>query len=123
MKRDTGSFVVRAAALLICLTSLLRLRPLRSAKCPSPGSGSLSNELSPMPKPGPTSATRDGHPDLSGVWFIGTSGTVDLTAAGSPSQRRLILRRRRKRLPRPALGGAQAEKNWTAGTGGALFDV
>jgi hypothetical protein len=88
MKRDTGSFMVRAAAALICFYMAFVPAAAQIGEISKPGFGKPVNEPPPMPKPGPTPRTRDGHPDLSGVWFIGTSGTVDLTAANSPSQRR-----------------------------------
>src|SRR5882672_11112414 len=88
MKRDIGSLVIGAAAVLISFYIASAPVYAQIGEVSKPGFGKAVNEPPPMPKPGPTPRTRDGHPDLSGVWFIGTSGTVDLTAATSPSQRR-----------------------------------
>lgn len=42
----------------------------------------------PLPKAQPTPRTTEGHPDLSGVWFVGYTGTNDIAFAGTPYQRR-----------------------------------
>src|SRR5258705_4658578 len=88
MTRDIGRFAIGAAAVLIsvCLGSEPAFAQISDIS--KPGFGSPVKEPPKMPKAGPTPRTRNGRPDLSGVWFIGTSGTVDLTAANSPSQRR-----------------------------------
>lgn len=41
----------------------------------------------PLPKGGPPPRTRDGHVDLTGVWFAGAMGVDDVTAAGSDARR------------------------------------
>jgi hypothetical protein len=89
MKRDIGSFVVRVGAALV-ISGCLAFAPVYAqiGDISKPGYGTPVKPPPPMPKPTPTPRTRDGHPDLSGVWFIGTSGTVDLTAANDISQRR-----------------------------------
>jgi hypothetical protein len=41
----------------------------------------------PLPKGGPAPRAKDGHPDLSGVWFPGLLGGEDLTAEADPAHR------------------------------------
>jgi hypothetical protein len=50
----------------------------------SPGDSSPPKAQA-LPKGGPTPRTADGHPDLSGVWFPGTTGGYNTTS--SPAQR------------------------------------
>jgi hypothetical protein len=44
-------------------------------------------DAKPMPKGGPPPRMKDGHVDLSGVWFAGAMGVDDVTAAGSEARR------------------------------------
>jgi hypothetical protein len=88
MKRETGNFVLGAAAVLIGFSIASATAYAQIGEVSKPGFGKAVKAPPPMPKPGPTPRTRDGHPDLSGIWFVGSTGTVDLTAANSPSQRR-----------------------------------
>ena len=65
------------------------------AKPPNVGNpvGNLSQpgygtpDAKPMPKGGPPPRTKEGRVDLSGVWFAGTMGVDDVTAAGSAARR------------------------------------
>jgi hypothetical protein len=88
MRRELGNCVLCAAAVLIGFYIASVPASAQIGEVSKPGFGKAVKEPPPMPKPGPTPRTRDGHPDLSGIWFVGTTGTVDLTAANSPSQRR-----------------------------------
>ena len=49
------------------------------------GGDSSQPRLQPLPKGGPTPRTAGGHPDLSGVWFPGTTGGYD--TSNPPAQR------------------------------------
>ena len=88
MKRDVSGFATGTAAVLISVCIAGATGYAQIGDISKPGYGTPVKPPPPMPKPTPTPRTRDGHPDLSGVWFIGTSGTVDLTAAADISQRR-----------------------------------
>jgi hypothetical protein len=88
MKREIGNFVFGAAAVVIGFSIASASAYAQIGEVSKPGFGKAVKAPPPMPKPGPTPRTRDGHPDLSGIWFVGSTGTVDLTAANSPSQRR-----------------------------------
>ncbi len=91
--------VITAAALLaVACVSRLSVRTLAGqtgTKPPNVGNpvGNLSvpgygkPDAKPMPKGGPPPRTPDGHVDLSGVWFAGTMGVDDVTAAGSDARR------------------------------------
>lgn len=50
-----------------------------------PGYGNV--DAKPLPKGGPPPRARDGHVDLSGVWFAGQMGVDDVTAAGSAARK------------------------------------
>jgi len=85
VKRQALSLVQGAAIVTISLAATPVYAQLGDIS--KPGFGKVT-ELPLMPKAGPTPRTRDGHPDLSGIWFVGQLGTVDLTASSSPLARR-----------------------------------
>jgi len=88
MKREIGSFVIGAAAVLISFCIAAASAYAQIGEVSKPGFGKPVNAPPKLPKPGPTPRTRDRHPDLSGIWFVGLTGTVDLTAQNSPAMRR-----------------------------------
>ncbi len=88
MKREIGSFVIGAAAVLISFCIAAASAYAQIGEVSKPGFGKPVNAPPKLPQPGPTPRTRDRHPDLSGIWFVGLTGTVDLTAQNSPAMRR-----------------------------------
>ena len=88
MKKVVSQFLFSAGAVLTVFSIASPSGYAQVGEISKPGYGKPLRDAPKMPKPGPTPRTRDGHPDLSGVWFIGTTGSVDLTAAASVSQRR-----------------------------------
>jgi hypothetical protein len=51
-----------------------------------PEAGSSQPKQQPLPKGGPTPRTADGHPDLSGVWFPGTTGGYSTSSSAAQRQ-------------------------------------
>jgi hypothetical protein len=68
------AFSLLAALSTICAAAAAQNAPKLKEVPPPPGS-----HLLPLPKGGPTPRTRDGHPDLSGVWFPGLTGGYDVS--------------------------------------------
>ena len=85
MTRYIGNFVLASAAVLAVYSGSAFAQIGEVSK---PGFGKPVNAAPALPKPRPTPRTRDGRPDLSGVWFVGFTGTVDLTAERTAAQSR-----------------------------------
>ena len=75
-----GSIVVLAALAATCVSMAAAAQEGKNS-----GDNSFQPRLQPLPKGGPTPRTADGHPDLSGLWFPGTTGGYDTSSP--PAQR------------------------------------
>ncbi len=84
MKRHIRNFVFGVTAGVITFVASVPTRA-QIGEVSKPGFGKPVNAAPKLPKPGPTPRARDGHPDLSGVWFVGFTGNFDLTAEGTPA--------------------------------------
>ena len=84
MKRRIASYTVITVATLLLAISGLWVSV--SGQTQQPGAGQVSvpgfgkSNAARLPKGGPPPRTKDGHVDLSGVWFAGYMGREDLTA-------------------------------------------
>ena len=69
----------RAGCILVLATLAAMCVPIAAAAQEEKKSAgdSAAPAFHPLPKGGPAPRTPDGHPDLSGVWFPGTSGGYD----------------------------------------------
>jgi len=79
MNRRFGQYLVLLAA-AACL-----LAPPASAQNPA-SSPSFEPKLKALPKGGPAPRNKEGHPDLSGVWFPGTTGGFDVSEPAAQRQ-------------------------------------
>jgi hypothetical protein len=93
MKRRFGNSLVITAGLLalVCMVSAYAGPQQKTGEVSAPGYGGKARSK-PLPEGGPAPRLADGHPDLSGVWFIGLLGKEDATLVGSfgvqdPAQR------------------------------------
>lgn len=99
-KRHLFSRAAAVAALLLgigCLTGRSVIAQSGQSKGDQTGVGKPVGNLAvpgyensnakSLPKGGPPSRTRDGHVDLSGVWFAGKMGVDDVTASGSEARK------------------------------------
>lgn len=86
MKINSIGVILMSAAAALVLFSMPASAQIGDVS--KPGFGQPIKQPPPLPKAGPTLRTKDGHPDLSGIWFVGYTGTTDLTAEGTPYSRR-----------------------------------
>lgn len=88
MKRFGCCIIVLAAAVVGGTVSMPALAQDGSGKGSGQGSSQqkVDPKSQPLPKGGPAPRSADGHPDLSGVWFPGTTGSFDFINS-PPAQR------------------------------------
>lgn len=87
MKGPFGICVVTAAALAVVFGLTATSAKPQAGQVSVPGFGKPNAK--PLPPGGPAPRTPQGHPDLSGVWFPGTTGGEDLTAEDDPAQKQI----------------------------------
>jgi len=87
MKRYIANRSVSIFVLLAAACTLPVYVSGRQSKAESSTSAENSSERpKPLPEGGPTPRTADGHPDLSGHWFVGLLGTEDAELFGPDGQ-------------------------------------
>lgn len=81
LKRACARWVFALAILVAASASLAAAQEEKK-----PEAGSSQSKQQPLPKGGPTPRTADGHPDLSGVWFPGTTGGYSTSSSAAQRQ-------------------------------------
>ena len=84
VKNRLISYVGITASIVGILSMLPISTATQSGQVSKPGFGESHEK--PLPPGGPTPRTADGHPDLSGIWITGYTGSFDLTGEGNPLQ-------------------------------------
>src|SRR5690242_6890847 len=85
MKRSFGSYlvmVVGVLALIWIVSASARAQDKSKNESAAPGYAKKAPSQ-PLPDGGPAPRTADGHPDLSGHWYVGVLGKEDALLVGS----------------------------------------
>lgn len=85
MKRHMASAIFLALGVLAFSCSVSINLRAQQTKGQTSAQGYFSGKTSskPLPEGGPAPRTADGHPDLSGHWYVGLLGKEDATLVGS----------------------------------------
>ena len=83
MKGTGYRLIIRPALLGFCIL-LAHSASAQKKDLSQPGFGKIVT-AKPLPPGGPAPRAAGGHPDLSGVWFPGTTGKADLTEEKDPA--------------------------------------
>src|ERR1700720_4870555 len=79
--RRAGGILVLATLAAMCVSIAAAAQEEKKS-----AGDSAPSAFHPLPKGGPTPRTADGHPDLSGVWFPGTTGGYSTSSSAAQRQ-------------------------------------
>src|SRR6201997_2053662 len=83
-ERFRNGLCIRVSLILVLATCTAARVSAQDQK--KSGGHSSQPRLQPLPKGGPTPRTAGGHPDLSGVWFPGTTGGYSTSSSAAQRQ-------------------------------------